>query len=540
VDGVAALLPHLAGVVLDRVYLKGTRVRVEARTTGGSGRCPACGTSSRRVHSRYRRHLVDAGISGREATVVLTVRRWFCDQPGCARKTFAEQVTGLTTRHGRRTAPAEGVAKSVALALGGRPGSRLIDRLALPTSRSTLLRVIRRIPDQTPATPQVLGVDDFAQRRGHRYATVLVDMHTHRPIDVLPDREADTFADWLRRHPGVEVICRDRGGAYADGAARGAPHAIQIADRWHLLHNLSDAVHKVVTRHRRCLQPTRGTGATIPAPPQVAPAEPDPIAAPATASAEVSGRRAANTRARHAAVQALLAEGLSTRAIMRRLGMSRGTVRKYARAATADQLIGPNPSSGRGKIGPFKAYVQARLDECADDIDSNVLYTDLRERGYDGTLRTLQRFLLQIRPTGQRQATAAPAVPAARHITAWIMRPDAKLTDDDRNGLTQARAQCPDLDALTNIAHAFNTLVRERRGRHLEQWINQATGSDFPEIRGFATGLLRDFDAVQAGLTHHWSSGAVEGNVNRIKTIKRQMYGRAKLDLLRKRVLARP
>lgn len=458
VDLAAVLLPHLAKLQLDRVYLKGVRVRIEASTRATVAYCPDCGAVSQRVHSRYVRHLVDTGFGGREATVSLPVRRLFCDQPGCARQTFAEQVSALTTRHGRRTAPAAGVVESVAMALGGRAGARLADRLALPTSRMTLLRVIRRIPDPPAVTPRVLGVDDFAQRRGHRYATILVDMHTHRPIDVLPDREADTLADWLRRRPGVQIICRDRSGAYADGAARGAPEAIQVADRWHLMHNLSEAVHKVVTRHRRCLQQT--------------PAAPAPLPVAAKARA-MSGRRADNTRRRHAAVQVLRTDGLTIRAIMRRLGMSRGTVRKHARAPTAEQLLGPNPSSGPGKLGPFKPYLHTRLDD--DITDSRILYAKIRDRGYRGTLRTLQRYLARTRET--TRPPAPPLVPAARHLTAWIMRPDDRLTDDDRLGLKNARARCAD----------------------------QASASTFPEIRGFATGLLADLDAVTAGLTQPWS-----------------------------------
>lgn len=211
--------------------------------------------------------------------------------------------------------------------------------------------------------------------------------------------------------------------------------------------------------------------------------------------------------------------------------MSRGTVRKYARAQTPEQLLGPNPSSGPGKLGPFKPYLQARHEEGVTDSQS--LFSEIRDRGYRGTLRTLQRFLGQIR--GHNRPPAPPPVPAARHIAAWIMRPDDKITDDDRLGLKDARTRRCD---LTELAHGFNRLVRERRGRQLEEWIKKATASSIPEMRGFASGLLKDLDAVRAGLTQPWSSGPVEGNINRVKMIKRQMYGRAKLDLLRKRVLA--
>jgi transposase len=453
--------------------------------------------------------------------VVLTVRRLFCVEPGCGRRTFAEQVDGLTVRHGRHTGLAGQLLQTVALACGGRPGARLSDRLAVPASRSTLLRVIRRIPDPPMVTPKVLGVDDFAKRRGHSYATILVDMVTRRPVEVLPDRDGETLAAWLREHPGVEVICRDRSGAYADGAARGAPDAIQIADRWHLMHNLSDAVHNVVTRHRRCLNPA-------PAPP---PEQLD-VAAPSVRT----GRRAVNTRARHAAVHALLGDGVALNAIARRLQMARGTVRRYARAASADDLIGPNRAGRPGVLAAFKPYLQARSGEGV--TDAHMLFAEIRSRGYRGTLRTLQRFLVQVR---RNEHTPPPSpVPPARHITAWIMRPDHKLSDDDRVALKRARSQCADLAALADLADGFNTLARNLTGDRLQEWIHKATAGPFSEIRAFATGLLADYDAVVAGLTQPWSSGPVEGHVNRIKTIKRQMYGRANLDLLRKRVLTPP
>jgi transposase len=236
----------------------------------------------------------------------------------------------------------------------------------------------------------------------------------------------------------VQVICRDRSGAYADGATRGAPNAIQMADRWHLMHNLSEAVHKIVNRHRRFLQQPAPQPTDKPSPPAPAPTAPPP------------GRRAANTRSRHAAVQELLARGMSIRAITSRLGISRGSVRKYARAPTAEQLVGPNVGGGPGKLGPFEPHLHARIDDGI--TDAHLLYQEILERGYRGTLRTLQRFLVQHRVT--TQPAAPPKVPAARHITAGIMRPDDRLTEQDRLGLKTARARCPDLDTLTNLTQA--------------------------------------------------------------------------------------
>ena len=226
------LFPHLAQVVVDSVARIGKSIRIAARCTAPVALCSGCGTVSPRVHSRYGRRLADTAISGQETAIDLEVRRFFCDNADCAKKTFAEQVDQLTFRYGRRTVTLQCLLQQVALALGGQAGERLAERLATPVSGPTLLRLIRSM--DVPEVPEltVLGVDEFAFRRGRRFGAILIDMASRRPVDVLPDHTADTFAVWLREHPHINTVCRDRGGAFAEGAERGQPGIPQVADRW--------------------------------------------------------------------------------------------------------------------------------------------------------------------------------------------------------------------------------------------------------------------------------------------------------------------
>ena len=484
---------------------------------------------SRRVHDRYERRLLDTAIAGCEVVICLIVRRFRCVSPDCAKSTFAEQVDGLTSSHARRTPAVTAMLEAVALALGGRAGARLAERLAAAVSRTTLIRLIRAMPDPAVSdSPRVLGVDEFALRKGRRYGTLLVDVETRRPVDILPERSADSFAEWLAARPGTEVICRDRAGVYSDGGNRGAPGAVQVADRWHLWHNLSEAVERAVSRHRAHL-PAAVRAQEPPAAPASEPPPPEP-------SRPRTGRVPSRTRARHADVHRLLDQGRSLAQTAQELGLSRNTVRRFARAASPEELL---VNDGTGKqasiLGDHDSYLRERWN--AGCTNAAQLHRELRERGYKGGQSYVRQYLARYRATTPAPEPK-PAPPKVRAVTSWIMTSPGNLADADKASLDAILAASPELAAVTASVRAFAAIMNEKRGRKLlEPWMTAADATGEPALRSFVTGLRADQDAVTNGLSLPWSSGAVEGHVNRIKMLKRQMYGRAGPDLLRRRVL---
>ena len=443
----------------------------------------------------------------------------------------------LRARRDRRPPPLAATLTAIALALAGRAGHRLAALLNLVVSRPSLLRLIMALPDPEPGTVAVLGVDDFAFRRGRDYGTVLVNADTGKPVDLLRDREADTFAGWLREHPGTQVICRDRAGAYADGARQGAPGAVQVADRWHLYHNLCEHVEKAVARHRDCLkepEPEHHQDQEQPAGDQATPDLQQAAAAAARQRADDSAL-ARRTRERYEQVQALRAQGLGIKPIMRQTGLAKETVRRFYRAATAGELLAKVKDGRPSLLDDYKPYLHQRWNEGCTNVRQ--LHAELRDRGYRGGYGTIRDYVQPFRELG----TAPPAVPAppkARDVASWILRDPEHLDDDQKAKLAQVRDRCPHLDTLASHVTEFAKILTGLKGDQLDAWITAAEADeDQADLRSFARGLKHDHDAVINGLTLPWNSGVNEGNVNRIKMIKRQMYGRAAFPLLRKRVL---
>jgi len=525
------LLPHLAGVVVENAALTGGRLCIWARARAGSGVCLRCGVSSQRVHSSYERRLADAAIGGRQPVIRLVVRRFFCGNPDCPKTTFAEQVDGLTSRRARRTPPLARMLTAIALALAGRAGARLAALLGFGVGRSSLLRLIMALPDPGPGTVAVLGVDDFAFRRGRDYGTVLVNVDTSEPVDLLRDREAGTLAEWLKAHPGTEVICRDRAGAYADGARQGAPDAIQVADRWHLWHNLAEHAEKTVAAHHRCVRDHYA--ALEQAAAQQAP-DPGQLADEASTAHAQNRARVVRARQRYEQVQALKAEGKNVTTVMRELRLAPGTARRYYRAASVDEVVAGTLTGWPSKLDDHKPFLHQRWNSGCTNIGQ--LHREITTRGYRGSYGTVYAYLRPFKAL-PCAPPAVPAPPKVRQITSWILRDPATLDESEQDSLDGVRARCPHLDALARHVTAFAKILTGRRGEQLDAWIAAVSADDQPDLHSFITGLKRDYQAVLNGLTLPYSSGKVEGNVNRIKMLKRQMYGRAGFDLLRKRVL---
>lgn len=490
--------------------------------------CPECGRPSRSRHSSYTRRLQDLPWQGLTVQILLCVRRFRCRHRDCPRQVFTERVEGIPS-YLRQTSRLAEIVRVVGYVAGGLPGARLLSRLAIRTSDDTILRRVKYPASSACSDPgnslEVLGVDDWAWRKGQSYGTILVDLEQRQVSDLLPDRSAESFQAWLHQQPRVRVISRDRGGIYAEGAQLGAPGAQQVADRFHLFVNFSTAIERALQeRHHQLLLAT-----------------PDPAQSEIVGSREVRRTRQQALQQEHRQrrleryekMVQLHRQGCSQKKISEMLQLDRRTVRRWMRAGVFPE----RQARRRGpiKVHRFEPYLQQRWAEGCRNATR--LFEELRQQGYSGSRGTVAQHVAKWRNSPEAVPTARQQQITPKQAAIWITRPSGQLATEQQALLDQLSAQCPDLVKLRQFSTEFREALQSGQGQTLLAWMMRAENSEISSLVRFAGGLKKDLSAVLAAVETRWSNGQVEGQINRLKMLKRQMYGRAGFELLRARVL---
>lgn len=545
------LLPKPLRLVAILELVQENMLQMTVESTQSEGFCPDCNTPSSHVQGHYHRWPADLPCGGLVIRLQLQVRRFWCQNGACPRQTFGERFPQFLEPYQRQTRRWQQAVRTVGYALGGEAGARLAGALGMRISADTILRQLRRQAPAPFSPPRVLGIDDFALRRGQCYGTLLVDLERRCPVDLLPDRQAETLAAWLSQQPHLEIISRDRAGAYAEGARQGAPQAMQVADRWHLLKNLQEMLERVLTRYHPAIRQVTLTLATTPGLPM---ADGSSIeAVPVAPGAVTRGQREQTSRrerrlARYSEVISLHQAGLPVRAIAQRLRRHRRTVRRFIRADGFPERAAPR--SRPSQLDGDRGYLRQRWE--AGCHNATRLWRELRTPGFHGCRTSVNQAIQPWRrelpdrcqrfsenPLQPRQRPLP--IPSPRRVSGWLLE-WGQAADEDTPTYQQAFverlcAEHPPIQTARGLAREFVHLLNAQQGQGLSSWLEQALQSGLPEVKGFAQGLQQDQAAVAAALISPWSNGQVEGQINRLKTIKRQMYGRANFDLLRLRTL---
>lgn len=537
------------GLNITDVAIETDTVTVHVETSDCAAMCPDCGRESNRVHSRYSRRIVDLPSRGRQVVIQLSARRFRCPASDCRRQVFCERISELADAHARSSGPLTDSHREIGFALGGEAGARLAQKLAMPTSPDTLLRRVKLATDEPAPTPRYIGVDDWSTKKGQRYGTIIIDLEKHCVIDLLPGRDGEALKAWLKEHPGVEVITRDRWAAFAQAAREAAPAAKQAADRWHLLKNLREAVERLLSRFsgeiREAAQADPPPADQIGVPPAVTEPSPqgDDLKEPNIREQTRQAKREARQE-RYRATRELRTQGLTLDQITQHLGLSHKAVRRYLRE---DQC--PDWHPGRQSATQLDAHA-AFIDRWIADGGRNSadLYRILTEQGlrasYDAVRRYLNRKIGSTGRPGRRTGATQPRPhppPSARKLSfQFIARPKhpKPLNESEKKPgiLDRLRERVPTLKVGLALAAELAGMLRKTVIQPLADWLVKAEGSGVGDIVNFAASLREDEAAVATAINELWSNGQTEGQVNRLKLIKRTMYGRAGMPLLRARV----
>lgn len=545
----------LPGFEVQEISVTEAEITVTASAISKTAVCPACQQASSRLHSFYTRTPADLPISGQAVRLSLRVRRFRCQNQACPKRTFVESLPEVAARSARQTERLRATLKLFAVALSGQAGERLLNHLGMAVSGQTLLRLAKSIKTSVVNAPEILGVDDFAFKRGRTYGAILVDLRTHRPVDLLPERTADALSLWLRNHPGALMISRDRSTEFARGANDGAPEAVQIADRFHVLQNLRDAAERALKRiHGELIEQQKASGLAL-----------------ATrqrrrrSQTEIAASKVARLRrqARYEEVVALYKQGMSILGIADQLRMSRSTVRNYVYAGAFPERA--NVLRMKSLLDPSIPYLEKRLAQGCRN--ANQLWEELKAQGFRGSYKPVNHWLAPRREkpgrkhslrekdllgltqaeeagtysqqparTQERDEVQTIALEAPRHLV-WLLLKDPDVLDQEQQQTLTFIRRHPSVETLYTLTQSFVKLMQKRDFEAFDLWITRGERCGLPDMETFTQGLQNDYQSVKASFIFPYSNGPVEGQINRLKFVKRSMFGRGSFELLRNRFL---
>ena len=509
---ISSLVP--SGLAIESVSDSFDSIIIAVRAESGVAECPLCGARSSRIHSRYDRQAADLPCAGKEIRLRVITRRFICEVPNCRRRIFAERFgDDVLPSRSRRTARLDCIVHHLGLVLGGRPAASFAKRLMLPVSNDTLLRVVRRRTALRTDPLTVVGIDDWAFRRNRRYGTIVCDLERRRIVTLLPDREVATVRAWLADHPGIKIVSRDRGGGYGEAVAKALPDAIQVADRWHLMENASAAFLDAVRKSMRAIRSATGTPTITPE-----------LLTSAEKLRYESYLRREDT---NAAIAKLARDGLSIKQIVRRLGHSRNLVRQTLRGGRADVF-----RTRQRSLDAYYLFLEGQWSGgCRNGAE---LWRRLQAQGFRGSLRAVGEWATRRRRSEMASKQQLQRIPSARTIAHLMTIKRNCLTKADAVVIAAIEAGVPSLVEARALVDQFHDMIRKKDEAKLDVWIANAKRS---LVSSFATGVLKDRAAVRAAIIQPWSNGQVEAQITKLKLVKRQMYGRAKIDLLEARLL---
>lgn len=507
--------------------------------------CPQCKEVSQKIHSRYQRTLADLPLSGLAVRLICQSKKFFCRNKECSQQIFVERLDEVAEVFARRTKRLDKILCSLAFYVGGRVGAQVTSRLSIGVSRQTLIRQILRNPSPPMIMPKVIGIDDFAFRRGQVYGTLLIDLERRKAFDLIPSREAEDVAEWLKKYPQVEVVSRDRSLIYANAVNVALPHAEQIADRFHLVKNIYEVLGKILHRERKTIGQMSNeicqTANRI-SPEKQNPLDNKRLREPITKKEKLAQAKQSEARQRrmerYETVKKLRNEGMSIKGISRELRMHRQTVRHFLRC---DEY--PEPKPAFRKISPlinYQDYLRQRWNVGCGNAKQP--YQELRQPGYPGSYDTLMRFLKIWRadlPAEDRLRIQLKTfrTPTAREIKWWLLGNKPPKKEENIKFLKLLKQRQPEISQAVKQIREFQQILKNGSENEYDNWKKNIKEKGSPEMKNFVFRLEKDDKSVRGAITTEWSNGQVEGQVNRLKLIKRQMYGRANFEVLKARVL---